>query len=221
MIAGTTPAAVAVAVAVATAPAPAPQVVGYPTLFLLVATGSILPVIPTGPIVSAAAVVAWHTGTPYALPLVFAVAGMAALVGDVALYWLAKRGSSLWLERLRARVDHPRLAAAQRHLGNHGTAVVVVSRLIPAGRIPVMLACLFSGWPVGRYVRADFVAALAWAAGYLALGALGGSLFAEPWQGIAAVVALGLLAAVAPYAYRWLRGVLRRPAPQPGERAAG
>jgi len=192
----------------------ATQAVGYPTLFVLVALGAIVPVIPTGALVSAAAVVAWHAGTPYDLPVVFAVGTVAALAGDTALYWLASRGSGRWLERLRARVDTPRLQAAQRRLGTHGTRVLVVSRLIPAGRLPVMLACLVSGWSVRRFVRADAAAALAWSAGYLAIGALGGSLFAEPWQGLIAVVALVLLTAFAPTAWRWARS-LGTPAPQP------
>jgi membrane protein DedA with SNARE-associated domain len=103
-----------------------PQVVAYPTLFLLVALGAMVPVIPTGTLVSAAAVVAWHAGTAYDLPLVLTVATVAALIGDTALYWLTKRGIGDWLERLRGRVDTPWLNAAQRHLGEHGTIVVVL-----------------------------------------------------------------------------------------------
>ena len=38
-----------------------------------------------------------------------------------------------------------RLAQAQDKLREHGVAVLVLSRLVPAGRIPVMLACLLRG----------------------------------------------------------------------------
>jgi membrane protein DedA with SNARE-associated domain len=192
------------------------QAVGFPSLFVLVALGAIVPVIPTGALVSAAAVVAWHTGTPYDLPAVFVVASVAALVGDTALYWLASRGSARWLERLRARADLPRLETAQRRLDANGTVVLVVSRLIPAGRIPVMLACLFAGWSVRRFVRADIVAALAWSGGYLAVGVLGGVLFDEPWQGLVAVIGLAMLAAAAPNAWRWARTRSGR-APRPSD----
>jgi len=210
----------ALAVGAAVAPAPDPQVVGYPTLFVLVALGAIVPVIPTGALVSAAAVVAWHAGTPYDLPLVFAVASVAALGGDTVLYWLAMHGVGHWLERLRRRVDTPRLDAAQRRLGEHGTTVLLVSRLIPAGRIPVMVACLGSGWSLQRFVRSDIAAALAWAAGYLAIGALGGSLFAEPWEGIVAVIALALATAAMPTVWRWARGLGPRTATRAEDRAA-
>lgn len=181
------------------------QAVGYPSLFVLVALGAVLPVIPTGALVSAAAVVAWHAGTPYDLPLVFVAATVAALAGDVILYWLARRGVGGWLQRLRRRTDTPRLDAAQRRLDQHGTAVIVVSRLVPAGRIPVMLACLGAGWSVRRFARSDIPAVLAWTGGYLLIGAVGGSLFTHPWQGLAAVVALTLLATVAPAVWRRVR----------------
>lgn len=192
------------------------QAVGFPSLFVLVALGAIVPVIPTGALVSAAAVVAWHAGTPYDLPAVFVVGSIAALVGDTALYWLASRGSGRWLERLRAKADLPRLESAQRRLDQHGTTVLVVSRLIPAGRIPVMVACLIAGWSLRRFVRADVAAALAWSAGYLAIGVLGGVLFDEPWQGLVAVICLALLSAAAPNAWRWARARLTR-TPQPSE----
>ena len=43
------------------------QAVGYPSLFLLVALGALVPVVPTGALVSSAAVVAFHQSSPLAL----------------------------------------------------------------------------------------------------------------------------------------------------------
>ena len=74
------------------APSTASQAVGYPTLFVLVVLGAVVPVIPTGALVSAAAVVAWHTAPPYDLALVLLLTAVAALAGATALYWLARRG---------------------------------------------------------------------------------------------------------------------------------
>ena len=68
------------------------QAVGYPSLFLLVVLGSLVPVVPTGALVSTAAAVAWHRTFPLSLLLVFVVAACAAFLGDVALYWLGRRG---------------------------------------------------------------------------------------------------------------------------------
>lgn len=137
------------------------QAVGYPALFVLVALGALVPVIPTGALVSSAAVVAFHQQTlPFGLLLVFAVASLAAFLGDLALYWLGRsgvrsRGGSRWLERLRGRATPERLAQAQLRLEEHGVLVLVVSRLVPAGRIPVMLACLLAGLPLRRFARGD------------------------------------------------------------------
>lgn len=189
----------------------AQQAVGYPTLFLLVALGSLVPVVPTGALVSGAAVVAFHRTEPLDLALVFAVAAVAAFAGDIALYWLGLRGvrsknGSRRLRRLRDRVEDRTLERAQRHLDEHGAAVLVLSRLIPAGRLPVMVACLLAEMPMRRFAHGDMAACLAWAAAYQLIGILGGSLFPEPWQGVALAVALTLAIAVGPAAWRRVRG---------------
>ncbi|MEU6755276.1 VTT domain-containing protein [Streptomyces sp. NPDC046685] len=187
------------------------QAVGYPALFVLVALGALVPVIPTGALVSSAAVVAFHhQSLPFGVLLVFGVAALAAFTGDLALYWLGRRGvrsrgGSRWLEALRGRATPERLAQAQARLDEHGVLVLVLSRLVPAGRIPVMLACLLAELPVRRFARGDAPACLAWAATYGLIGILGGSLFSEPWKGVALAVGLALLISAGPALWRRLR----------------
>ncbi|MEU5217624.1 VTT domain-containing protein [Streptomyces sp. NPDC020807] len=187
------------------------QAVGYPSLFLLVALGALVPVVPTGAIVSTAAVVAFHQSSPFSLLWVFLVSASAALLGDSALYWLGQRGvrsqsGSRWLGALKGRVTPERLAHAQERLDSHHMQVLVLSRLVPGGRIPVMLACLLAEMPLRRFVRGDTVACLAWAATYQLIGILGGSLFPEPWQGVVAAVGLTALVSAVPALWRRLRG---------------
>ncbi|AXK31408.1 DedA family protein [Streptomyces armeniacus] len=188
------------------------QAIGYPSLFLLVVFGSLVPVVPTGALVSGAAVVAFHQSVPaVSLLLVFGVAALAAFLGDLGLYWLGQRGmgsrnGSRWLEQLRERAAPERLAQAREKLDRHGVAVLVVSRLVPAGRIPVMLACLMSHMRMRNFVRGDIPACLAWTATYQLIGVAGGSLFPEPWQGVAAAVGLTVLVSVAPTVWRRIRG---------------
>jgi membrane protein DedA with SNARE-associated domain len=186
------------------------QVVGYPSLFLLVVLGSLVPVVPTGALVSSAAVVAFHHTAPFALLMVFVVASSAAFLGDVGLYSLGRRGShsphgSRWLARLRARAAPDRLARAQHQLRAHGVLVLVLSRLVPAGRIPVMLACLLAAMPLRRFVRGDLPACLAWAATYQLIGLLSGSLFRSAWQGVAMAIALTVLLGAAPAVWQRIR----------------
>ncbi|SEB99575.1 membrane protein DedA, SNARE-associated domain [Streptomyces sp. 2131.1] len=186
------------------------QAVGYPSLFLLVALGALVPVVPTGALVSSAAVVAFHQSSPFSLLVVFAVASSAAFLGDISLYWLGQRGvrsknGSRWLRTIRDRAAPERLEQAQHKLDEHGAAVLVLSRLVPAGRIPVMLACLLGRMELRRFARGDVPACLAWAATYQLIGILGGSLFPEPWQGVVAAVGLTLLISGAPAVWRRTR----------------
>ncbi|MEW1546425.1 DedA family protein [Streptomyces tsukubensis] len=191
-------------------PESAQQAVGYPSLFLLVTLGALVPVVPTGAVVSSAAVVAFHQTDPLALLYVFAVASLAAFLGDVTLYWLGQRGvrsrnGSRWLAELQSRAAPERLALAEEKLDEHGVAVLVLSRLVPAGRIPVMLACLLGRMPLRSFVRGDVPACLAWAATYGLIGILGGSLFDEPWQGVVLAVGLTIVVSGAPALWRRLR----------------
>lgn len=200
----------AAAAATVVPPESTQQAIGYPSLFLLVLIGALVPVVPTGALVSSAAVVAVHQTAPFALALVFATASSAAFCGDAALYWLGRRGlrsrnGSRWLEAIRSRAPRDRLEQAQEKLAEHGVTVLVLSRLVPAGRVPVMLACLLADWPLRRFSRGNLPACLAWAATYQVIGILGGSLFREPWEGVVAAVALTVLIGAAPGLWRRLR----------------
>ncbi|MFF8828303.1 DedA family protein [Streptomyces sp. NPDC015131] len=187
------------------------QAVAYPALFLLVVVGALVPVVPTGAVVSSAAVVAFHQSAPaVSLLVVFLLASGAAFAGDVALYWLGRRGAhsrigSRRLAKLRERAAPDRLEQAQARLAEHRVSVLVLSRLVPAGRIPVMLACLLAEMPLSRFVRGNLPACLAWAATYQLIGVLGGSLFPHPWQGVLAAVVLTVVVATAPSAWRRVR----------------
>lgn len=186
------------------------QAIGYPSLFLLVLIGALVPIVPTGALVSSAAVVAFHQTAPFSLALVFVTASTAAFLGDVTLYWLGRRGlgsknGSRWLEAIRSRAPEERLTQAQEKLAEHGGAVLVLSRLVPAGRLPVMLACLLAQWTIRRFARGNLPACLAWAVTYQLIGILGGSLFSEPWEGVVAAVALTVLISVAPTLWRRMR----------------
>ncbi|MFJ2649972.1 DedA family protein [Streptomyces sp. NPDC087420] len=187
------------------------QAVGYPSVFLLVTLGALVPVVPTGAVVSSAAVVAFHQTAPLSMLYVFLVASFGAFLGDMALYWLGRRGvgsknGSRWLAKIKDHAPPDRLEQAQEKLREHGVTVLVLSRLVPAGRIPVMLACLLAEWPSRRFARGDVPACLAWAATYQLIGILGGSLFDEPWQGVLAAVVLTVVVAAAPALWHRVRG---------------
>ncbi|WP_234320295.1 DedA family protein [Streptomyces sp. SBT349] len=201
----------ALVVSLALDPESTQHAIGYPTLFLLVLLGSLVPVVPTGALVSTSAAVAVHHHSPVLASLiVFVVATTAAYLGDALLYWLGlrgtrARGASRWLDRMRRHVAPDRLARAERNLERHGTAVLVISRQVPAGRLPTMLACLLAPMPLRDYLRGNVPAVLCWAATYQLLGTLGGALFPHPWQGVVAAVVLTALIAAVPTVWSHVR----------------
>lgn len=188
--------------------------VTYTALFAGVLVGAIIPVIPTGALVSAAAATAIYSTYPWHVVFVLIIGAVAALVGDMVLFGICSLPIGhrvlAWLRR-RARPEL--LERSHRQLDQHGIGVLILSRLIPAGRIPIMAATLILGWKWRRYLSGDSVAAVAWSMVYAAIGVLSGSLFDEPWQGIALAIGLVILISIAPTLIKKIRH--RAPADQP------
>lgn len=68
-----------------------------------------------------------------------------------------------------------------------------------------MLACLLARMPLREFARGNAPACLAWAVTYQVVGVLGGSLFPQPWEGVAAAVGLTVLIAAVPALRRRIR----------------
>src|SRR5688572_20866212 len=114
-------------------------------MFALVAFGSIVPVLPTGAVVSATAVLAAHRDplTPLA---VIAVAAVAAYCGDVVTYGICRIGGEPLTRRITLSRRPVSIAEAVRaRLRTRLTPALVVARLVPAGRIPTLLAAALLG----------------------------------------------------------------------------
>lgn len=174
-----------------------------------VAFGSIIPVVPTGPAVSAAAVLATDKH-PWELALVLLFGAAGAYLGDVTTYavlrvagqglaqkvgWLNAEDPDGTLQRLRAGIEE------------HEIRSLLLSRLIPAGRIPVLLAAALGGYPWRRYVSAAVLATLLWSATYTLIGVLGDTVFPDARVAVvAAVVGAVLLTLVSQAVQRRRRG---------------
>ncbi|GAB3568245.1 VTT domain-containing protein [Amycolatopsis endophytica] len=168
--------------------------VGYPTLFLGVLIGSIVPIVPTGAVVGAAAAVAM-TGH-LSLPLVLLLATAGAVVGDVVTFAIARLGSDAavrWLARGQAP---ERLVSARRRFERQGWMLIVVGRLVPAGRIPVLIAAGAVAYPWRRLLPATAVACALWAVAYALLGVVSGGLFDSPLVATLLAAVLVLLVTV-------------------------
>jgi membrane protein DedA with SNARE-associated domain len=171
-----------------------PSALGYSAVFGGVLLGSIVPVVPTGAVVGAAAAIAVSTGS-MSLPLVLLLSVLGALFGDLVTFAVAHAGSSIAQRWITGRQSPERLAAAREQFERRGGVLVVVGRLLPAGRIPVLVAAGALEYPWRRLVPAAALACVLWAIAYAALGVLSGGLFDDPV--LATVLAAGLVLVLA------------------------
>lgn len=179
--------------------------IGYPTLFLGVLIGSIVPIVPTGALVGAGAAVAMTT-SHLSVPLVLLLATLAAAIGDIATFAIARLGSDAAVRWL-ARGQRPdRLVSAQERFDRRGWQLVVIGRLVPAGRIPVLLAAGAVSYPWRRLMPATLGACVLWSVAYALLGVLSGGLFDSPLiASLLAAVLVLLVTVVLNLVARWRR----------------
>jgi membrane protein DedA with SNARE-associated domain len=184
--------------------------IGYPVLFGGVLLGSIVPVVPTGAIVGAGAAFAM-TAHELNLPLVLLVATLAAWTGDVITFAICRFGGPAAV-RWVARGQHAeRIEEVREQFCQHGWQIIVVGRLLPAGRIPVLLAAGALAYPWRRLLPASLLAAALWALAYALLGVVSGGIFDSPLTAVLLATVLVLVVG----AVLNLVGGRRRKAPEP------
>jgi membrane protein DedA with SNARE-associated domain len=153
--------------------------IGYPVLFGGVLLGSIVPIVPTGAVVGAAAAVATTTDK-LNLPTVVVLATLAALAGDLVTFAICRFGGPTAV-RWVARGQHAdRIEEVRGQFRAHGWQIIVAGRLLPAGRIPVLLAAGALAYPWRRLVPAALAASFLWAVAYALLGVVSGGIFDSP-----------------------------------------
>jgi membrane protein DedA with SNARE-associated domain len=173
-------------------------------MFGVVAFGAVIPVVPTGAAVSVGAAVAEQDHV-LLLVLVVAFGAAGAYVGDVltsARRRIAGRRlgaatgparGAAWLPRwLEPEQRAAVLARFANQIEKHELRTLLLSRLVPGGRIPVLLAAALGGYSWRRFAVADIVAASLWATLYAGIGVVGRAMFPEAWQAALAAVVLVL-----------------------------
>ena len=184
--------------------------IGYPVLFGGVLLGSVVPVVPTGAVVGAGAAFA-VTAHELNLVLVVAVATLGAWAGDLVTFAICRFGGPAAV-RWVARGQHAdRVEQVREQFRRHGWLIVVIGRLLPAGRIPVLLAAGALAYPWRRLLPASLLAAFLWAVAYAALGVLSGGIFDSPLVAVLLATLLVLVVGVVLNAV----GPHRRRAPDP------
>jgi membrane protein DedA with SNARE-associated domain len=156
-----------------------PSSVGYPVIFGGVLIGSIVPILPTGAVVGAGAALA-VSGRDLNLPLVVVVSMLGALIGDLITFAAGRGGRGPLSRFFEKRQSAEKLTSAREKFVQKGWLLVVVGRMVPAGRIPVLLAAGALDYPWRRLVPAAAGACLVWAVAYALLGVVSGGLFDNP-----------------------------------------
>jgi membrane protein DedA with SNARE-associated domain len=167
--------------------------VGYPLLFGLVLLGSVVPVVPTGLVVGTAAAFAMTT-SGLGLTVVLAVSTLAALAGDLITFAICRFGGPSAVRWVTRGQHADRLDEVREQFRRHGWQIIVAGRLLPAGRIPVLVAAGALAYPWRRLVPASSAAAFLWALAYALLGVVSGGIFDSPL--LAVLVATLLVLAV-------------------------
>jgi membrane protein DedA with SNARE-associated domain len=174
--------------------------VGYLAgMFGVVAFGAVVPVLPTGAAVSAAAALSASTNA-YLIGVVVLVGAAGAYLGDLATYAVLRFAGNKLMSRVRWLQKEQQAASVQQFqeaIKHNEVRTLLLSRLVPGGRLPVLVAAALGGYRFRRYAIADIAAALLWAAVYAAIGVLGQSVFPEPWEGVVAAIAIVLLLSLA------------------------
>jgi membrane protein DedA with SNARE-associated domain len=153
--------------------------VGYSVLFGGVLLGSLVPVVPTGAVVGAAAAFA-VTSDSAGLPLVIALSTLAALLGDLVTFAVCRFGGPAAVRRVSRGQHADRIEEVREQFRRHGWQIVVIGRLLPAGRIPVLVAAGALAYPWRRLIPASTLACLLWALAYALLGVASGGVFDSP-----------------------------------------
>lgn len=178
---------------------PIPSSLGYPALAALVLGESAgLPLPGETAVLTAGGLVA---GGHLSLPLVVAVAAVAAMVGDTLGYLLGRRGGRALLLREGRLASHRRAAVqkADVFFERHGALAVFFGRWVPGVRIVAALTAGAARMPWPRFALANAAGALAWASSVATLALLAG----PRWS--FALVAAGLALAPLTAIIAWMR----------------
>ncbi|MEU4429016.1 VTT domain-containing protein [Actinoplanes sp. NPDC024001] len=164
-----------------------------PAVFAVVALDAVVPVLPSGTVVTAAGVLS-ASGRVHVAAVVLAAAA-AAYLGDNLVYTLGRRG------RLLVSGGGPRrqrtYAWVSQGLRTRPASVIVPSRFVPGVRTAVMVYAGAAGCPPRLFRRLSAAGALVWATACALSGYLGGLTFGQhPLPAMAMALAVGAGVAV-------------------------
>ncbi|WP_036319137.1 DedA family protein [Microbacterium indicum] len=140
------------------------------------ALDAFFPPLPSETLVVALAAIGAASGTPNIWLLGLAMA-VGAFIGDNLTYVIGRAVGTDRYRWMRGARFQRAVGWASGVLERRGGVMILVSRYIPIGRIAVNLSAGATGFPRRKFVIMSGLAAVAWAAYSVAIGALAGQWF--------------------------------------------
>jgi membrane protein DedA with SNARE-associated domain len=138
------------------------EVVSYFTVFGLVFADAIVPIFPGETTLTTASVAA-ADGT-LDLALVIVAGALGAILGDSALYWIARTGPKRLKSRLEAAsTKDERVESGLDLLGRSGPLLIACGRFVPGVRFAVNVMMGMTEYPYRRFLLFSAIGGSAWA----------------------------------------------------------
>jgi membrane-associated protein len=176
---------------------PAPQEAegpwAYLTVFALVFGDAVIPILPGETTLNAASTLAAQGFLELGWVMVAGATG--AVLGDSALYWIARRNRGRMERQLTAAMANEKVATAMEVIGSSAASLLVFGRYVPGLRFVVNATLGLAGHPYGEFLRWSAVGGVAWSIYICGVAyAVGTALVDNP---LAAVIVAGLASSVA------------------------
>lgn len=150
---------------------------------------SLVPILPSGTLVSAVGAAAATPDTGHPLWLIIPIAAICALIGDMLVYLIGRVLHFRPKGRLRRPMDF-----FQKQFDSHWQIILATARFIPIVRVAAFLAAGLVKVPWKRVALMDGIASLVWATVYTLSGYLGGAIAGHPLWGMLIGIGVGALA---------------------------
>jgi membrane protein DedA with SNARE-associated domain len=138
------------------------EVVAYFTVFGLIFADAIVPIFPGETTLTTASVAAADGALD--LGLVILAGALGAVLGDTALYWIARTGPRRLKARLQAASqDDDRVARGLALIGRSGPVLIAFGRFVPGVRFAVNATMGMTEYPYRRFLLFSAIGGTAWA----------------------------------------------------------
>jgi membrane-associated protein len=177
------------------------EVVAYFTVFGLIFADAIVPIFPGETTLTTASVAA-SDGT-LDLALVIVAGALGAILGDSALYWIARTGPKRLKDRLEAASKKDeRVASGLDLLGRSGPLLIAGGRFVPGVRFAVNVMMGMTEYPYRRFLLFSAIGGTAWAAYTCVLAYLVSTALAD--FALASIMISGLITSVLVGSVYWI-----------------